>query len=67
MATDSETNGPRTWKPTRRTDGPEPDNQSLQTAEEEIGDVERDIPEASDEPVERDADAEKPDPPIFEE
>ena len=52
----------------RRGDDAAEENQSLQTAqEEEACDVERDIPDIANEPVERDGREAKSDPPIFEE
>jgi hypothetical protein len=68
METDNRTLGPRTGKPLRRGGDAEEENQSLQTAQEEdAADIEQDIPDVENEPVERDGGEEKPDPPIFEE
>jgi hypothetical protein len=68
METDKTTLGPRTGKPLRRGGDAEEENQSLQTAQEEdAADIEQDVPDVENEPVERDAGEEKPDTPIFEE
>ncbi len=68
METDKRTLGPRTGNPMRRGDDAEEKNQSLQTAQEEdAADIEQDVPDIANEPVERDSGEQRPDPPIFEE
>lgn len=68
METDKRTLGPRTGKPMRRGGDAEEENQSLQTAQEEdAADIEQDVPDVENEPVEGDGGEEKLDPPIFEE
>ena len=52
----------------RRGEDAAEENQSLQRApEEDAADIEQDLPEIADEPIERDSGEEGPDPPIFEE
>ena len=52
----------------RRGDDAEEENQSMQTAQEEdAADIEQDLPDIANEPVERDGGEAKSDPPIFEE
>ena len=56
---------PRTGQPMRRGDDATEENQSLQTAqEEEACDVERDVPDIANEPVERDGGEQNSEPPI---
>ena len=61
-----ETAGRTPRKPMQRND-PEPENESLQIVEQESADIERDVPEIENEPIERNGRQDKPDPPIFEE
>jgi len=68
METDKRGLGPRTGNPMRRGEDAAEENQSLQRApEEDAADIEQDLPEIADEPIERDSGEEGPDPPIFEE
>lgn len=68
METDKRTLGPRTGNPMRRGGDAEEENQSLQTAQEEdAADIEQDVPDVANKPVERDGGEEKPYTPIFEE
>jgi hypothetical protein len=54
-------------KPMRRRDGPQAENESVQSVEEEPADVERDVPDVENEPVEGDGGQDEPEAPIFEE
>ena len=68
MESDKRTPGPRTGKPMRRGGDAQEENQSVQTAQEEdAADIEQDLPDIANEPVERDGGEGKSDPPIFEE
>jgi hypothetical protein len=52
----------------RRGEDAAEENQSLQRApEEDAADIEQDLPEIADEPIESDSGEQRPDPPIFEE
>ena len=57
--------GPR--KPLRRNDNAQEENESLQSIEEQSADIERDVPDVENEPIERDGRREEPEAPIFEE
>ena len=55
-------------QPLRRDDNSHEKNESLQTVEkEESADIERDVPDVDNEPIERDGREETPSSPIFEE
>jgi len=68
METHERVFGPRTGTPMRRNEDAAEENQSLQRApEEEAANIEQDLPDIADEPIEWDESEQRPDPPIFEE
>ena len=68
MESDKRTPRPRTGKPMRRGDDAEEENQSVETAQEQdAADIEQDVPDIANEPMEQDGGEAKSDPPIFEE
>lgn len=67
MEADRKTDESTPRKPMRRSDGPEEKNQSVQTVVEEPDDIERDVPDVENEPIERDGRRDEPEAPIFEE